>query len=87
MHRPSSHARLKINLFEICRSWVLRILKDVKINFCYLIIGKHFFQTLNPDVSKGHTPFDTDILDNVFGSVWPDFGGGGSPKRLAPRSG
>ena len=32
-------------------------------------------------------PFDTDILDNAFGGVWPDFGGGGSPNQLAPRSG
>lgn len=28
-----------------------------------------------------------DSFDNAFRGVWPDFGSGGSPKQLAPRSG
>ena len=61
--------------------------KARNIAWALAVLVNYRRQTLAKRLQCETCPFDTHILDNTFGGVWLDFGGGGSSEQLAPRSG
>ena len=74
------------------RFWIFLHLSERKID-CYVMLAVRWTSAarLCPNAESkrqcGTCPFNTDILNNAFGGVMPDFGGCGSPRQLALRSG
>ena len=83
-------------VFPVCCGQRAQIEREMKRNFSMRKIGHYaalvvlvnhrrqkLGQTLNPDICA--ECLRSTLISGL--SVWPDFGGGGSPKQLAPRSG